>query len=183
MLTFSIGLILLFSLAGFLIFVWKNKSSIPVSPIHSFIRPTEVKISLKNICHNYLLLRKNTNKPIIAVIKAHAYGCGSLQVVTALEKEGCDWFAVAFLHEALVLRKAKIRSNLLILGYTDVNEITAAIKNDIVVTVYDENIAKKYSEKAVSLKKNLRVHVKVKTGMGRLGVFSHQAAPFFRTIK
>ena len=132
---------------------------------------TWAEIDLEAMAHNMRIIRKMTNEnaKIMAVIKANAYGHGMLQAYRVLRENGADCFAVATLQEAVELRTGGATEPILILGYVPEDAAETLIKHEIMPTVYNENTAKHLSQAAVRLKKNLRIHIKLDTGMSRLG--------------
>lgn len=132
---------------------------------------TWVDISLGNIVHNYREIRRLVGKErlIMAVVKADAYGHGARTVSQVLEKAGVDRFAVATIQEAVDLRAAGIGVPIMILGASSDGQVRQLLENDIIQTVYDLDMAKELSLTAENLGRRLKVHVKVDTGMSRLG--------------
>jgi len=128
---------------------------------------TWCKIDLDAIAHNYNYTKSNTNSRIICVVKAGAYGHGAVPVSLRLEKEGCDYFAVSSVEEALELREGGIKSNILVLGYILPCRITDAIENDISFACASYDFAKVLCESKG--RKNARIHIKLNTGMNRTG--------------
>ena len=104
----------------------------------------------------------------MAVVKANAYGHGSIRVARHIEQK-VDYFAVAGMEEALALRNGGITKPVLILSYTDPVCYNDLIDNNIAATIYNEEEAKRLSAVAVSKGKKATVHVAVDTGMGRIG--------------
>ena len=140
-------------------------------------RPTWAEINLNAIRHNCKtikgLLGKGTN--IMAVVKANAYGHGIVEISRALEKLKIKYLGVATLDEALILRKAKVKMPILILGSILPEEAETAVKNDITITLCNKELLKALKNIA---KKKPRVHIKVDTGMGRIGVWHENAVEF-----
>ena len=132
---------------------------------------TWAEISLDNICHNYRAIRAVLPEGcrFLGVVKADAYGHGAVPVAKALEREGADYLAVSCLDEALELREGGINMPILILGHTPHEYTDVLIKNDITQTVTCLAKALEYSEDAVRLGKTLKIHIKLDTGMSRLG--------------
>ena len=132
---------------------------------------TWAEINLNNIGHNLDKIKKHLNKDkkICCVVKANAYGCGSVEVAKYLQNKKIDYFAVARLEEGLELRKSNIKLPILCLGYIDICMIKEAIDKDISITVYDVEYAKKIDEIGKQLNKIVKIHIKIDTGMGRLG--------------
>ncbi|MEA2082619.1 MAG: alanine racemase [Elusimicrobiota bacterium] len=129
------------------------------------IRPTYCKINLANIGSNFRRIARK--KPAIAVIKANAYGHGSVKIAQTLEKEGAEFFSVALIEEGIELRKAGIKSAILIGGsiypFSNFREI---IKYRLTPTIASLDSGKALSGMAGS---PYPVHVKVDTGMNRIG--------------
>ena len=130
-----------------------------------------VEVNLDAIAHNLKEIRKITNKnaEICGVVKADAYGHGLLEVSKTLIKNGVTYLAVSMLDEALQLRKQGITTPILILSYTDPVRCDEIILNNITQTVFSYGLAKALSDCAVRLNKNVKFHIKIDTGMGRVG--------------
>ena len=128
-------------------------------------------INLDNIRHNVSAMKSlvDENKKMLAVIKADAYGHGSVQVSRLLEKLGADYLAVSSIDEAIELRHNGITMPILILGHTPKEEVGELIKNNITQAVTCKAKALEYSEEAVKCNGTLKIHIKVDTGMSRLG--------------
>jgi len=134
------------------------------------LRPYYAEVNLDNIRHNINEVKKvATGKRIIGVIKADAYGHGAVEVATLLKEEGVDFFAVAVVTEALQLRREGIQDDILVLGYTAEEFFEKAIENNITLTIYDFDLAQKLNLAAQKMNKRAKVHIKIDTGMGRLG--------------
>ncbi|MCC3866946.1 alanine racemase [Terrisporobacter mayombei] len=112
---------------------------------------------------------------ICCVVKANAYGCGSVKVSKYLEHKNIDFFAVARIEEGLELRNNDINLPILCLGYIDIHMIKEAIEKDISITVYNLEYAKKIDEIGKKLNKKAKVHIKIDTGMSRLGFLAEEA--------
>ena len=127
-------------------------------------------INLDNIRHNVSAMKSlvDENKKMLAVIKADAYGHGAVEVGRALD-DLADYYAVAFLDEGIELRKAGIDKPILILGYTDPSDYMDLMRWDIRPAMYDVDEAQQLSDDAVSMGKRAKIHIKVDTGMGRIG--------------
>ncbi|MBI3240871.1 MAG: alanine racemase [Chloroflexi bacterium] len=146
-------------------------------------RPTFAVVNLAAIQHNLRRLREITKTNVMAVVKANAYGHGAVEAARTAAEAGCDWLGVAFAAEGLALRQAGLKANILVLGYTPPDLATEAIEHDLSLAVYDEEVAKSYSDAARSLNKRARLHVKVDTGMGRLGTPPTEGATLVRQVK
>ena len=110
----------------------------------------------------------------MAVVKANAYGHGIEAVGKAVEEAGAAWCGVARIEEALVLRKTGLSCPILVMGYTPPTCVSDAIANDVSLTVDDPEVAAQYAEAATNAP--LKCHLKVDTGMSRLGVHVDEAA-------
>lgn len=135
------------------------------------IRPTWVEINLDNLAYNIREIRKITKKDtlITAVVKANAYGHGSIEAAKIFLANGADRLAVATLSEAIELRKAKIYAPILVLGYIPKSQYPLAIKWNISQTIYNYESAKILSNISQDLGEKSIIHIKIDTGMGRLG--------------
>ena len=139
--------------------------------MNSTLRRTWAEIDLDALKHNYTRLRKRVGSDVkfLGVVKADAYGHGSVQVSRVLQQLGADYLAVSSLDEAMELRANGIAMPVMILGHTPREEVSKLIENDITQTVTCMAKAVEYSEEAENLGKSLRIHIKVDTGMSRLG--------------
>lgn len=133
--------------------------------------PIWAEVDLQAIRHNVQEVRRlvGPKREIMAVVKANGYGHGSVQVAQAALKAGATRLAVARMVEAVQLRQAGISVPILILGYVPLEQVDKALEQDITLSVYRLDMAQGIAAKAE--KKNLRakIHLKVDTGMGRLG--------------
>jgi alanine racemase len=130
------------------------------------------RVDLERIGHNYNYIKSLVGDArVMAVVKADAYGHGSIEVAKKLESLGCTDFAVACLSEAQELRAFGISGNILILGPTDAKLINEVIEGDFIQTVDSLDYAK-----ALAKRGRVRVHIKVDTGMSRLGIYCHSEA-------
>lgn len=139
--------------------------------MNSTLKRTWAEINLNALAHNYNTLRERigSNVKFLGVVKADAYGHGSVQVSRLLEKLGADYLAVSSIDEAIELRHNGITMPILILGYTPKEEVGELIKNNITQAVTCKAKALEYSEEAVKCNGTLKIHIKVDTGMSRLG--------------
>lgn len=128
-------------------------------------------VDLDAIASNIKNIRAKVDKNsgIIGIIKADAYGHGSVETAKVLLDNGADWLAVAVVDEGLNLRKNGITAPILLLGYTPELRLNDVINNGFIQTVYSYDTAKKLSEAASALGKKAVIHIKIDTGMGRIG--------------
>lgn len=133
---------------------------------------TWAEVNLTNIKYNVDTVKKALTKDtmLCCVVKADAYGHGAVEVSKFLDKEkNVDFFSVARLEEGLVLAKAGIKKPILCMGYTKTDKIQHAIDNNIRITVYSLEMAMKIDELAKLSNKKAYVHIKIDTGMSRIG--------------
>ncbi|MBZ2176021.1 alanine racemase [Schnuerera sp. xch1] len=135
------------------------------------VRPAWAEINLDNLAHNIKEVRKNTREGtlVTAVVKANAYGHGSIKAAETFLQNGGDRLAVATLSEGIEIRNANIDVPILILGYTPQSQFSLAIKYDITQAIYNYESAKSFSEAAINLGKTGIIHLKIDSGMGRIG--------------
>ena len=147
-------------------------------------RPTWLEVDLGAIAHNVRRLKEFAGEAQLMIsLKADAYGHGAIQVAQTALLNGATWLGVACLSEGLALRQAGIRAPILILGYTPAWQARDVLRHDLTATVFDLDVARAFSRAALALDRPACVHVKVDTGMGRLGVFPDQAVTFIRTLR
>lgn len=135
------------------------------------IRPVWAEINLSNLDYNIknIIAKAGKDKEIIGVIKADAYGHGSVQVAEVLKENGVKTFAIATLQEAITLREAGISEEIIMLGLTPDMYADTIVKYDITPVVCDSENAKAISEAAKAEGKTVKGLIAVDTGMGRIG--------------
>ncbi|MCI8832663.1 MAG: serine racemase VanT catalytic subunit [Clostridia bacterium] len=128
-----------------------------------------LEINLDNLEHNVNQIKSiiPDKCKIMAIVKANAYGHGMIEIAKKLNEIGIQDFAVATLSEGINLRKNNIKGNILILGYTDLKDVEYIIKYDLIQTIVDYEYAKKIEQ--MKLGDKLKVHIKINTGMNRIG--------------
>ncbi len=135
-------------------------------------RKTVAQVDLKALAHNFAAI-KNLVAPqtkLMTVVKANAYGHGAVPIAQELEKLGTDFLGVACVYEVIELRKYGIKLPIFNMGPTFIDEAAAVFEYDYIPTVFSLDLAKKISEIGVKLNKIAQIHIKVNTGMNRLGV-------------
>ncbi len=132
---------------------------------------TWAEISLPALSHNYHAIRSvlPADCRFLGVVKADAYGHGALKVAELLQREGADYLAVSCLDEALELREGGITMPILILGHTPVEYTSVLLENRLTQTATCLAKAEEYSREAGRLGQTLKLHIKLDTGMSRLG--------------
>lgn len=146
-------------------------------------RPTWAEIDLRAIEYNYRQVRRAVGNGVMmmAVVKANGYGHGTVEVSTVLERLGVDYLGVATTDEAVRLRDHGIKTPVLILGSVLPGEVRVAMEKDITLTLCGDEILKAIRENAVEGLR-AKVHLKVDTGMGRIGVWHEAALDFVKRI-
>ena len=135
---------------------------------------TWAEIDLGNLEHNYRALRACApGSKFLGVVKANAYGHGAVPVARKLEQLGADCLAVACLAEAQELREAGIQMPIMILGGTPAGFAEQVVAGDFTQAVFTLDLAQALSAAAGKLGKAARVHIKLDTGMSRLGLLAH----------
>lgn len=136
-----------------------------------FLRRTWVEVDLDRILNNYDRVRERVGDDckVLCVVKANGYGHGAVQVARVLEKAGCDWLAVSNIEEAEQLREAGIELPILILGSTPPECVGTLAEYNITQAVYSKECAEQLSAAAKAAGITVSVHLKLDTGMRRIG--------------
>lgn len=141
----------------------------------SILKRAWAEISLDAVVKNYKRIKEyiessaNKSVKVMAMVKADAYGHGAPMVAAELEAAGIDFFGVSSIDEAMQLRNSSVKAPIMITGYTPSEHIPAAIDNNISLTVYNFYNAERISREALKHGKPAKVHLKIDTGMNRLG--------------
>ena len=148
------------------------------------IRPLWIEIDFKALVHNYRAIRRfvGNEVKIIATVKQSAYGHGLVQVAKRLSHEGVDYFGVGSIEEACILRQAGIKEKILVLTAVLDKFAHEFVENSVTATVVSLSFAKRLDYAARKAGKIVPVHVKIDTGMGRLGVYYKQALQFIKSL-
>lgn len=134
-------------------------------------RPTKLKVNLDALLENYNKSRDlNKQKVIIAVVKADSYGLGAKVIAKHLYENGVRYFATATLEEALELKDVIFDSMVLVLGVTNPKNVKYAVENNVSLTCPSKEWLEKCLEEMESIEGKLKIHVKIDTGMGRIGI-------------
>lgn len=134
-------------------------------------RPTWAEINLENVAHNVRQFRNHVAQPtrLMAVVKADGYGHGAVEVGRAALAAGADWLGVALVEEGIRLRQAGLAAPILVLGYLPPEALGAVFQYHLTPGVVDMTTLSLLEEEARRQRRRLGVHVKLDTGMGRLG--------------
>ncbi|MFV0441569.1 MAG: alanine racemase [Lachnospirales bacterium] len=146
-------------------------------------------INLNNILHNYNTIKKYVNKNnteeevlVMGVIKANAYGHGAINIARFLKENGCDYLGVSSFLEASNLRRNYIKTPTLVLSEVDLGYIDYVCNENITISVFSYKYAKKVSDICGLLDKECKIHIKVDTGMLRVGVSYSEAVEEIKNI-
>lgn len=150
-----------------------------------YFRRTWIEVSLDALRHNYNTIKDSLTPgtDIIAVVKADAYGHGVENVVKEFSANGCKWFAVSNLEEAMQVRSVNDECSILILGYTPPEYAETLAVNNISQALIDAEYAKRLSKKAVECGVQVSIHIKVDTGMSRLGFVYHDSVRDAKSVE
>ncbi len=143
------------------------------------VRPTQVVVDLNALVHNFQELRRWVAPArVLAVLKANAYGHGLVPLARLYEHLGADYLGVAVLEEGILLRKAGIRVPILVMGGILGSRIPLFLKYRLTITASSIEVLRQINEAARALGLRARVHLKVDTGMERIGVHAENAEQF-----
>lgn len=141
-------------------------------------RPTRIRIDLDALTHNLHALRAHAGVPVMAIVKANAYGHGLLPVALHLQACGVEQLGVAFLEEGIALRRAGVRVPILVMGGIFGPQVAQFIEHDLEITVSSLDKLRQVEAAAQTLGRQASIQLKVDTGMERIGVHSYHAGPF-----
>ena len=148
----------------------------PTLVTNGVLRPTHVEVRLDVIADNYrALCAAAQGRPVMAILKANAYGHGLIPVAQKLESIGCPYFGLAYLEEGLSLRKEGIETPILILGGIIGSQIPLFIQNNLTITASSVDKLRAIDATAKQLGIKAKAHLKIDTGMERLGVHYYSA--------
>jgi len=143
-------------------------------------RRTYAIINVRNYLNNLKFFQNHcAPAKVMPVVKANAYGHGAVQLARAAERAGIDYFAVAFLEEAIELRKHGISKDILVFNYVEPDMLHIAQQNNITITLYSWEQLWRYTKQIWRPK----VHIKIDTGMRRLGVMPEEARDFLDAVR
>ncbi len=147
--------------------------------------PNIVKTDLSALAYNLRQIRTLISKDtkIMGIVKSDAYGHGLIKVSQTLEKNGIDSLGITHLHEALELREKGIKIPIVILcGINTKEESRIAVEKDLTPVLFDPTMVESLDQESAREGKKIRIHLKVDTGMGRLGIPHKEIAPFIQRI-
>jgi alanine racemase len=147
-------------------------------------RPTWLEIDVDAIAQNVRTIKEiiGPDVRLMAVLKADAYGHGAIKVARTALNNGASYCGVASVNEAVQLRQAGISAPVLVLGYTPAWQAREALRHDVSITLYDRDVAVAFSRAASELHAEARAHIKVDSGMGRLGLLPDDVPDFVQRL-
>lgn len=153
--------------------------------MQKLLSPTWTEVNLDAIAKNVRNIKEliGEKKELMAVVKGNAYGHDILEVSLVVLKNGASRLAVARLEEGIFLRKAGVVAPILILGLTLKQQAELLVYYNITPAVCEYEMIEKLSESAIKVGKVVKVHLKVDTGMGRIGILSHDILRFIEKIR
>lgn len=141
-------------------------------------RPTRIHVDLDALTHNLLAVRAHVGVPVMAIVKANAYGHGLVPVARHFEAQGADRLGVAFVEEGIALRRAGIRAPILVMGGIFGPQVAQFLEHGLELTVSSPDKLRQVEDAARAFGRKAAIHLKVDTGMERIGVHSESAGPF-----
>ncbi len=155
--------------------VWTNRPS----------RPTWIEVDKEAIAYNVRRFKEiiGPDVALMAVVKANAYGHGAVAISSTALLNGATYLGVASVNEATDLREAAINAPILVLGYTPPWAASQIIHYNLTLTLYDLEVARSFDRAAREMNATINVHIKIDSGMSRLGLLPDQVTPFFRSLR
>ena len=141
-------------------------------------RPTRIRVDLAAIGHNFRALQAHAGAPVMGIVKANAYGHGLVPVALQLQSEGIGQLGVALVEEGLVLRRAGVTVPILVMGGIHAPQVSQFLACDLEVTVSSIAKLRQVEAAAEATGRRAVVHLKIDTGMERIGVHSENAGGF-----
>ncbi len=146
-------------------------------------RPTFARIDLGALSHNLSqVIERVSGRRILAVVKAQAYGHGACEVSRHLLRNGAHMLGVALVEEGVELREAGVDAPVLVMGAVFPEQAEALVRWNLTPLVYTGAVARALSDAAARLRKKVSVHVKIDTGMGRIGLTPEEAPAFIEGL-
>ena len=148
----------------------------PVISVDEVVRPTQLEINLTKIKENFQVIKKYIGSTkIMPILKANAYGHGLIKIAQHMQNLKADYLGVAVVEEGMLLREYGIKIPILVLGGVWGNQVPLFIKNDLTITASSIEKINQINETATEMKTKAKVHIKIDTGMERIGVHYYSA--------
>ena len=148
-------------------------------------RDAWVEINVSNLEHNIREITRNipNDTKLLGVVKADAYGHGSVMLAPVLLASGIDMLGVASIDEGVDLRQARINCDILVLGAVPVWAVESAVKNNLSISVFSKEHIKACEQAYKRLNIKPKIHIKIDTGMNRIGIRSEEAVEFIKNVQ
>jgi len=159
----------------------KNHINHPIISIDEIVRPTRVEVDLKILAENFTNIKKHVGCKIMPILKANAYGHGLVRVAQLYEEFKADYLGVAVVEEGILLREMGIKMPILVLGGVWGNQIPLFLRHNLSITASSIDKLKQIDDTSEQMKIKAKVHLKVDTGMERIGVHYYNAEKFLET--
>jgi alanine racemase len=157
----------------------KKHTNHAIINVDEIVRPTRVEVDLKILSENFKAVKAHVkNSKVMPILKANAYGHGLVRVAQLYEKLKADYLGVAVVEEGILLREMGIKIPILVLGGVWGNQIPLFLKHNLTITASSIDKLKQIDETAVQMKTKAIVHLKIDTGMERIGVHYYNAEKF-----
>lgn len=154
----------------------------PTISSNDIVRPTLVEVDLNRLAENFNAIRRHVAPAkLMPILKANAYGHGLLRVAQLMESLGADYIGVAVLEEGILLRENGIRMPILVLGGILGNQVPGFLKYDLTITASSIDKLAQVDETAAQMGVKAKIHLKIDTGMERIGVHYYNAQTFLET--
>src|SRR4030043_1986440 len=154
----------------------------PTISSNDIVRPTLVEVDLTRLTDNFQAIRQHVAPAkVMPILKANAYGHGLLRVAQLMESLGADYIGVAVLEEGILLRQNGIHMPILVLGGILGNQVPGFLKYDLTITASSVDKLGQVDEISTQLGENAKVHLKIDTGMERIGVHYYNADSFLKS--
>jgi alanine racemase len=154
-----------------------------ISEDEKITRPTKVEVDLSILKENFHAIKQHVSPSKVNIaLKSNAYGHGLVRVAQLLEEIGADYLSVAVVEEGILLRKSGIKMPILVLGGVWGNQVPLFLKYDLAITASSVEKVKQIDETALQMKKKAKVHIKIDTGMERIGVHYYNAHKFLEEV-
>jgi alanine racemase len=143
-----------------------------------------IQINCSALQNNYAFIKKNAgaDTPVMAMVKADGYGHGMVMAAKSFARAGCTTYGVAELREGVLLREAGIRDDIYVTIGFDKDDVELIFQHDLTPVIYDFESVRALSGKALQLGREIEVHIKVDTGMSRLGILPEELPGFLDTV-
>lgn len=143
-------------------------------------RPTRIVVDLDHLAFNLRSIRAHVGVPVMGIVKANAYGHGLVPVALHLQAQGVEQLGVAFVEEGIALRQAGVTAPVLVMGGIFGPQVAQFIAHDLEITVSSLDKLRQVEAAAEAMGRKAVIHLKIDTGMERVGVHSYSALPFIQ---